>query len=122
MASVEDLPQPYDATKEVRTLAVPPPLKFLQPGARHDLIRPSKPLTNTRKLVSLTHIKNYTMISQIARRRLLAVASRRAGSRCSANSRAVAQRRTVSTTPAPKPGDGPLMSRRADRELPGEWI
>ncbi|KAK1254266.1 hypothetical protein MKX08_008261 [Trichoderma sp. CBMAI-0020] len=58
------------------------------------------------------------MISQIARRRLLAVASRRVGSRCSANSRAAAQRRTVTTTPAPKPGDGPLMSRRADRELP----
>lgn len=56
MASVEDLPQPYDATKEVRTLAVPLPLKFLQPGARHDLIRPSKPLTNTRKLgLSLIH-------------------------------------------------------------------
>ncbi|KAM0511138.1 hypothetical protein ACHAPE_010158 [Trichoderma viride] len=61
------------------------------------------------------------MISQIARRRLLAVASRRVSSRCSTNSRAVAQRRTVTTTtttPAPKAGDGPLMSRRADRELP----
>ncbi|KAL7799866.1 cytochrome oxidase complex assembly protein 1 domain-containing protein [Trichoderma ceciliae] len=50
------------------------------------------------------------MISRIARQRL------RASGRCNATSRAVMQRRWM--TPAPKPGDGPLMSRRADRELP----
>ncbi|TFA98738.1 Cytochrome c oxidase assembly factor 1 [Trichoderma ghanense] len=61
------------------------------------------------------------MISTIARRRLLAAASRQAGCRSSqpttsnASVRAM-QRRWM--TPAPKPGDGPLMSRRADRELP----
>ncbi|KAL6796020.1 cytochrome oxidase complex assembly protein 1 domain-containing protein [Trichoderma sp. SZMC 28013] len=60
------------------------------------------------------------MISRIASRRLCAAASRRAGSSKSGesagwNARA-AQRRWM--TPAPKPGDGPMMSRRADRELP----
>ncbi|KAL7808884.1 cytochrome oxidase complex assembly protein 1 domain-containing protein [Trichoderma gracile] len=61
------------------------------------------------------------MISAIARRRLVAAASRQAGCRSSqptntnVSVRAM-QRRWM--TPAPKPGDGPLMSRRADRELP----
>ncbi|KJZ77097.1 hypothetical protein HIM_03418 [Hirsutella minnesotensis 3608] len=41
----------------------------------------------------------------------------RAGSKTSGNeSTTAAQRRWM--TPAPKPGDGPLMSRRADRQLP----
>ncbi|RFU73305.1 cytochrome oxidase assembly [Trichoderma arundinaceum] len=56
------------------------------------------------------------MISRIASRRLLAAASRQVSGRCGASPRAVMQRRWM--TPAPKPGDGPLMSRRADRELP----
>ncbi|EHK16015.1 uncharacterized protein TRIVIDRAFT_130884, partial [Trichoderma virens Gv29-8] len=60
------------------------------------------------------------MISRIARRRLLSAASRRVGGGRSTesagwNARAV-QKRWM--TPAPKPGDGPMMSRRADRELP----
>ncbi|KAL6864431.1 cytochrome oxidase complex assembly protein 1 domain-containing protein [Trichoderma novae-zelandiae] len=63
------------------------------------------------------------MISAIARRRLLAAASRQAGCRSSqsANANANASVRAMQRrwmTPAPKPGDGPLMSRRADRELP----
>jgi hypothetical protein len=33
--------------------------------------------------------------------------------------RGLVQRRTLIA--APKPGDGPLMSRRPDRELPGRW-
>lgn len=65
-----------------------------------------------------------SMISRIASRRLCAAASRRAGSSRSGesagwNARSV-QRRWM--TPAPKPGDGPMMSRRADRELPGEFL
>ncbi|KAL7950911.1 cytochrome oxidase complex assembly protein 1 domain-containing protein [Trichoderma barbatum] len=60
------------------------------------------------------------MISRIASRRLLAAGCRRVGGGRSSesagsNARAV-QRRWM--TPAPKPGDGPMMSRRADRELP----
>lgn len=38
--------------------------------------------------------------------------------RASASRRALPQRRALIA--APKPGDGPLMERRADRELPGE--
>ena len=59
------------------------------------------------------------MLSRIAQRRLLTalLRSEQATSRtCLRNNGA--QRRWV--TPAPKAGDGPLMARRADRELPGK--
>ncbi|KAI9170955.1 Cytochrome c oxidase assembly factor 1 [Paramyrothecium foliicola] len=46
------------------------------------------------------------MLSRLVRRRLA----------LPLKGRSPAQRRWI--TPAPKPGDGPLMSRRADRELP----
>ncbi|KAH6608133.1 cytochrome oxidase assembly [Trichoderma cornu-damae] len=60
------------------------------------------------------------MISRVAGRGLLAAASRRASGRSGANPGAAMQRRWM--TPAPKQGDGPLMSRRADRELPAnKW-
>ncbi|CAG9938806.1 unnamed protein product [Clonostachys rosea f. rosea IK726] len=56
------------------------------------------------------------MLSRVVRRQLAPIArtslsteSRTAPTRC-------LQRRWL--TPAPRPGDGPLMSRRADRELP----
>ena len=46
-------------------------------------------------------------------------ASSSSTSRTSWSSRGPAQRRW--NTPAPRPGEGPLMSRRADRELPGAF-
>lgn len=59
------------------------------------------------------------MFSRIARRSKALPAVRR-GTRCAANSsprnHIHLQRRTLVS--APKPGDGPLMERRADRELP----
>ncbi|KOS22431.1 Cytochrome c oxidase assembly factor 1 [Escovopsis weberi] len=56
------------------------------------------------------------MFSRSIQRRLVAsLRGRRDPAGVGANGRAL-QRRWI--TPAPKPGDGPLMSRRADRELP----
>ncbi|KAK5997818.1 Cytochrome c oxidase assembly factor 1 [Cladobotryum mycophilum] len=70
------------------------------------------------------------MLSRIVRRRLVAslqgarANAAAANTNCASSSASsssptgrVLQRRWM--TPAPKPGDGPLMSRRADRELPG---
>ncbi|KAL6855381.1 cytochrome oxidase assembly protein 1 [Amphichorda felina] len=50
------------------------------------------------------------MLSRVLRRRLVA------SLRAKQTPRGNLQRRWI--TPAPRPGDGPLMSRRADRELP----
>lgn len=58
-----------------------------------------------------TSLQHDTMLSRMVRRRLLSSAMRTR----SPPGKGM-QRRWL--TPAPRPGDGPLMSRRADRELP----
>ncbi|KND94165.1 Cytochrome c oxidase assembly factor 1 [Tolypocladium ophioglossoides CBS 100239] len=57
------------------------------------------------------------MLSRVVRRRLAAASLREFRASTSNPCRGAAQRRWA--TPAPRAGDGPLMSRRADRELPG---
>lgn len=63
------------------------------------------------------------MLSRIVKRRLAAAIARteQAAARRTclrSNNGGAQQRRWI--TPAPKQGDGPLMTRRADRELPGK--
>lgn len=55
------------------------------------------------------------MLSRIVRRRALLLLRNHNAS----TARALVPRRTLIS--APKPGDGPLMERRADRQLPGAY-
>lgn len=120
--------QPYDATTQTVRGTYPVPLSptnHLPTKIPSASCQTWSDLRISETLLYPDHTENHlsSMISRIASRRLCAAASRRAGNSRSGesagrNARAV-QRRWM--TPAPKPGDGPMMSRRADRELPGEF-
>ena len=94
--------------------------------------RRQRPVSQALSLsLARARIHSPNMLSRIVPRRVPAstaslrqcsrpsAASSSSTSRTSWSSRGPAQRRW--NTPAPRPGEGPLMSRRADRELPGAF-
>ena len=77
-----------------------------RPQSSYDTANPETPRTQAQPRTG------FAMLSRAIQRRLVASLSRR-----NVQSRGTLQQRRWAT-PAPRPGDGPLMDRRADRELP----
>lgn len=107
--------QPYDATRGDATAGSPPP-SHRHPAVNFPRTPNASPPSPDVYTTSITKQPQPTMSQQIVltrlvRRRLVAALEARP------SALRPAQRRWM--TRAPKPGDGPLMSRRADRELPG---